>query len=58
MNGEAVLIFLITEIVLIRKQYYKVKYREILEKTENMIHAGKKEMVQKHRSLKQSAVET
>lgn len=49
MNGEAVLIFLIPEIVLIRKQYYKVKYREILEKTENMIHARKKEMVEKHK---------
>ena len=49
MNGEAVLILLIPEIVLIRKKYYKVKYREILEKTENMIHARKKEMVEKHK---------
>ena len=39
MNGEAMLIFLIPEIVLFRKQYYKVKYREILEQNENMIHA-------------------
>ena len=49
MTGEAMLIFLIPEIVLFRKQYYKVKYREILEQNENMIHARKKEMVEKHK---------
>ena len=40
MNGEAMLIFLILEIVLFRKQYLKVKYRESLEQNENMIHVA------------------
>ena len=52
MNGEAMLIFLIPEIVLFRKQYLKVKYREILEQNENMIHVAAAKSLQSCSTLR------